>query len=52
MPGIQVGMRLTPATVAWLDEQAAALEMSRAELLRVLLGKGAAAWRAGWRPER
>jgi len=32
-----VGARLKPETMAWLDEQCAALEMTRAEYVRALL---------------
>lgn len=32
-----VGARLKPETMAWLDEQCAALEMTRAEFVRAML---------------
>lgn len=45
-------VRVAPSGYDWITATAAELGLTPSEFARALIAKGAAAYRAGWRPER
>lgn len=47
---VDLPLMIAPSGHKWLTETAKELGIDRAEFVRQLIAKGAAAYRAGWRP--